>query len=631
MSDLLAFSFDLTVSPKISLAREVPDPDRAAQSWGLGWFPDVDRAAVVVKDPSSAFGDPLVGNISDWERFRSTTFVAFVRGAADRQTQEDTQPFVRAFGRRSWVIAQRGNLEPGYANRLKLGANPAFEPMGGSDTEWLLCWLMTKTLRTRARRLEEIGWSQLHQWLRKANRGGELNLVLTDGHDLIVYQDENDFSPMSWARKGPSSQRDVLAGAEIEIDLSDPRDTNRTGVLFSNRKLSGGWSALDAGQLVVVRRGAFVYDSRDQVEELNSFLLPPRSEAKTQAVEVASQQSLATVESATPTTAETPATAEPPRPATEVSDLPIAERYSSERRGTRVEIRHLTRYTYSQAVGRSRHLLRLRPVQDTQQRLLEHTLRIHPEKTEARSYEDAFGNWMTRFEISEPFKELIVESTSVVELFPLDPTQQTTAPATIPIPWMPWDRQLVQAYLLPMDLPEIQLRELFDYAMSFADRQRNDLLATLDDINRTIYRDFVYTPGFTTLETTPFEVYSTRKGVCQDFANLLICLGRLLGVPARYRTGYIHTGADYENTKQSEASHAWAELYLPRIGWVGFDPTNGCLALHDHVRVACGRNYRDATPTSGTILSGGRGEKLEIDVQVHRRSPDTSARDLSPS
>lgn len=627
MSDLLAFSFDLNVSPKISLARDEQSGDQAAQSWGLGWFPAVDRAAVVVKDPSSAFGDPLVGNISGWERFRSTTFVAFVRGAADRRTQEDTQPFVRAFGRRSWVIAQRGDLEPGYANRLKLGANPAYEPMGSTDTEWLLCWLMAQTLRTRARTLEEIGWSQLHQWLRKANRDGQLNLVLTDGHDLVVYQDENAFSPMSWARKGPSSQRDVLAGAEIKIDLSDPRDVNRTGVLFSNRQLSSGWSPLAAGQLVVVRRGAFVYDSQGEVEQLNSSLLQPSSEAPDQAVEVMSQQSTNQANAESPSGEHSE-----PRPQTPASDLPVAERYSSERHGTRIEIRHMTRYTYAEAVDRSRHTLRLRPVHDTQQKLIEHTLRIHPANTETRSYEDAFGNWMTRFDISQPFEELVVESTSVVELFPIDPSQQTTPLATIPIPWMPWDRQLVQAYLLPSDLPEIQLRELFDYAMSFADRQGNDLLATLDDINRTIYRDFVYTPGFTTLETTPFDVYSTRKGVCQDFANLLICLGRLLDVPARYRTGYIHTGADYENTKQSEASHAWAELYLPRLGWVGFDPTNGCLALHDHVRVACGRNFRDATPTSGTILSGGHGETLEIDVQVHRLSsaPESSAGDLSP-
>jgi transglutaminase-like putative cysteine protease len=74
--------------------------------------------------------------------------------------------------------------------------------------------------------------------------------------------------------------------------------------------------------------------------------------------------------------------------------------------------------------------------------------------------------------------------------------------------------------------------------------------------------------------------------------------------------GYIHTGADYANTAQGEASHAWVELYLPWTGWVGFDPTNGCLVGADHVRVACGRNYRDATPTSGTIYKGGGHESL---------------------
>jgi transglutaminase-like putative cysteine protease len=104
--------------------------------------------------------------------------------------------------------------------------------------------------------------------------------------------------------------------------------------------------------------------------------------------------------------------------------------------------------------------------------------------------------------------------------------------------------------------------------------------------------------------------------VCQDFANLLICLARLLGIPARYRVGYIYTGAQYENKVQSDASHAWTELYLPWFGWQGFDPTNGCLVGRDHVRVACGRHYRDATPTSGTILRGGGTETLSIAVRV---------------
>jgi len=88
-------------------------------------------------------------------------------------------------------------------------------------------------------------------------------------------------------------------------------------------------------------------------------------------------------------------------------------------------------------------------------------------------------------------------------------------------------------------------------------------------------------------------------------------------VPARYRVGYIHTGADYDNKIQSEASHAWAEVYLPWIGWRGFDPTNGCKVGLDHIRVAAGRTYQDATPTSGTLYKAGGGrETLEVSVRV---------------
>ena len=113
------------------------------------------------------------------------------------------------------------------------------------------------------------------------------------------------------------------------------------------------------------------------------------------------------------------------------------------------------------------------------------------------------------------------------------------------------------------------------------------------------------------LETTPWEVYVNRRGVCQDFANLLICMARVLGIPARYRVGYIFAAGRDATARRgaAEASHAWAELYLPHDGWRGFDPTNGCLVGRDHVRVACGRNFRDAAPTSGPIYRGGGRER----------------------
>jgi transglutaminase-like putative cysteine protease len=167
-----------------------------------------------------------------------------------------------------------------------------------------------------------------------------------------------------------------------------------------------------------------------------------------------------------------------------------------------------------------------------------------------------------------------------------------------------------------VELPESQLHELSEYAMSFAERNDYDLLDTLLDLNVTIFREYQYTPGSTTLFTSPFEVYASRRGVCQDFANLFIVLAQLLGLPARYVCGYLYTGPKHENARQAEASHAWAQVYLPEAGWKGFDPTNGILTQTDHVRVAVGRTFRDATPTSGTIYVGGSGETLEVAVIV---------------
>ena len=278
---------------------------------------------------------------------------------------------------------------------------------------------------------------------------------------------------------------------------------------------------------------------------------------------------------------------------------------------------HDTVYRYADAVKHSLHVYRLRPCHDLSQQVLAHELYLSVDG-ERREYEDVFGNAVTRTELIRPYHELRITSRSVVAVSP-PRTPQLMAVArrsSFPLVWMPWQRQMMTPYLLPPELPETQLTELSEFAMHFAERQENDLVRTLLDMNLTIQRDFAYVSGSTNLETTPFDVYASRRGVCQDFANLLICLARLMGVPARYRVGYIFTGTNYENKVQSDASHAWAELYLPHYGWQGFDPTNGCLVGLDHIRVAAGRNYRDATPTSGTLYKGGGAETLSIDVRV---------------
>jgi transglutaminase-like putative cysteine protease len=172
-----------------------------------------------------------------------------------------------------------------------------------------------------------------------------------------------------------------------------------------------------------------------------------------------------------------------------------------------------------------------------------------------RDYEDVFGNRVRRIAIETPFSEMMIESRSVVEVLDTDPLGfgPLRVKSTIPLVWMPWQRQVLDPYLLPPELPETELAELAEYAMSFVKRNDYDLLDTLLDINDSIYREYKYIQGATNVHTSAFDVYVNRRGVCQDFTNLFICLARLLGVPARYVCGYIYTGAEGRTSAEEAA------------------------------------------------------------------------------
>lgn len=282
----------------------------------------------------------------------------------------------------------------------------------------------------------------------------------------------------------------------------------------------------------------------------------------------------------------------------------------------RLKVRHSNHYSYTQPIVRSAHRLHLRPIHDRWQSLVEHSLVVSSDVA-AVDYEDVFGNWTTRFEINQPYSELTIAADSLVELLDADPFSFAALPnrPVFPINWMPWELKMLTPYLTPIELPETQLTELYDYAMSFVTRNNYDLLETLFAINLAIFREFDYVPASTSLETTPYEALVNKKGVCQDFANLMICLARLLNIPARYVCGYVFTGNTGSARAGSDASHAWVQLYLPNVGWKGFDPTNGVLPSTDHIRMAVGRHYRDTAPIAGTLYSSA-GETLSVDVEV---------------
>ena len=281
------------------------------------------------------------------------------------------------------------------------------------------------------------------------------------------------------------------------------------------------------------------------------------------------------------------------------------------------KIHHLTEYTYSQPVQKSSHLLKLKPVEDNFQKLVQFKLDLSIGGKQI-PYEDVFGNEVIQLELEDPYTSLKIAMTSEIRVHDFSSNDfLTLIPETfIPLVWMPWQKQMMHPYLLPPELPQYQLKELTRFAMSFVEKGNSNVIEVLKKMSDQIHQDYLYIQGETTVKTTPFEFYSSKKGVCQDFANLFICLARLLNIPARYRVGYIYTGTKEESKISSEASHAWAELYLPHMGWKGFDPTSGSLVGQDHIRMTCGRNYMDAAPVTGTLFQGGGNEILNVSVKV---------------
>ena len=615
MSQILAISSDMTASPGIRLSTATQGAP--VSGLGMAWYPSGDSEAALFKDPTDD-ADAMSRMLSDWRRFKSVVFVCHLLTDSRRRSQEDTNPFRRLHGGRTWLMAHNGSLSAelagDLATSLPLGASPVFTPLGRTDSEHAFCWLMTKVRESNATSLAEVGYATLHEWSRELNQLGTVNLVVTDGHDVVAYRDRNGFNGLSCVRRVPPHRGGELSNDAFALDL-DSAETQTT-VIFATQAMTAAvdtenddqqagvdgpaaldWKPLEHGQMLVARRGAFIWDSTNQpsrtrpgVVQTPMAPMPPEAIAATggRNWRVQADQGQA-----------------------QAPDGAVGSN------GRILTLFHRTTYRYAKPVERSEHTLRLFPVQDRTQRVHSGEVILTPAGRH-HDFEDVFGNQVRHVVVEDAYSEMTVLSTARVELLPELPlaTMPSLHLERLPMVWMPWQRQMMAPYLLPVELPEAQLRELTDYAMSFVERQNYDLVETLLDINQGIYRDFQYVTGSTRLETTPFEVLNTRKGVCQDFANLMICLARLLNIPARYRVGYIFTGGAYENKIQSDASHAWLELYLPGVGWRGFDPTNGCQVGLDHVRVACGRNYRDATPTAGTIFAGGGTETMSIDVKL---------------
>jgi transglutaminase-like putative cysteine protease/predicted glutamine amidotransferase len=573
MPNLLAMSFEGELAPSFDLRclrphRALPD------GWGIGYYPGGEPSATVLKEPAPPTTSIRSQLVQAWEHLESSVIVFHVRHATwGAITDANTQPFSRAWGRRDWLFAHAGSL----LSRPELERHATFEPVGSTDTELIFCELMNRVAECGWASIAEADLDTLRGWLKSLNELGPLTAVLCDGRDLCVYADRDGRIPVHSFAVVPPYGDLVFGDDDLEVDLTRRGVKSRRGVVLSTTPMEvngndgSSWQPLAPGHLLVVRQGAV----RAEVVK------PAAPGAPTGAWKA--RRGMA-------------------RPA------------KAEVR--RFDVRHRTVYRYERPVERSMHLFRLAPLHDRLQNVLSHEMEISVEGV-WRDYDDVFGNRVRRLVVDTPFSELAIEARSRVELLDTDPLsyRPLRARTTFPLVMMPWHQQVLRPFLLPPELPESELTELAEYAMSFVERNDGDLLDTLLDLNHSLFNDYQYVPGATTVQTGPFEVYASRRGVCQDFTNLFICLARLLGVPARYVCGYIHTRRAAD-ARQADASHAWVQVYLPEVGWKGFDPTNGLLTQTEHVRVAVGRNYRDATPTSGVIYVGGGGETLEVAVEV---------------
>ena len=590
---LLALSFDCPVSPEIEFL-ENSDSTLPCASWGFAWYSGGDSVASLIHGGAETSREVLSQTLNDWKRFNSATFMCQFSQTRVENSEQNKQPFSRKLSGREWLWMSNGEIQRTHRD----SSSPFTETLGTTGSEEAFCALLDSLSNSDQRRFADVSWNRLLLFFSESELLRQSQLCVSDGQYLIAFRGLDCEEELFVNRYTPPHRKSEIRTPLLILDIGSATDPHRSLSLVTNSHLEGDEvRSIERGGLAVLRRSTIVWDHNVSEAPSTKRLGPTVSDFSSQAGNVtqfSSNQTITTnIRSMTHT----------------LDGEPLSFR--------RLRVTHKTTYQYARPVRRSAHHFRLSPVEDEVQEV-ESSSVTYSVPTTPLFYEDTFGNRAIHLTIERAYTEFSVTSEAVVKIYALPPDDLSSnlRRAQIPLLWLPWQRQMLLPYLLPPELPETQLWELNQYAMSFVERNDYLLIETLDDMNRTIFTEYQYQSGSTNLGTTPFSVYVNRRGVCQDFANLFICLARILNIPARYRMGYIYTGGDYENKEQSDASHAWVEVYLPYLGWRGFDPTNGCFIKQDHIRVACGRSYTDATPTSGTIYKGGGKETMTIDVKV---------------
>lgn len=277
-----------------------------------------------------------------------------------------------------------------------------------------------------------------------------------------------------------------------------------------------------------------------------------------------------------------------------------------------LRIVHETRYAYAPPVVMAQHMAHLSPRTLPGQTVLAHHVSVQPEAGPLNASTDTFGNTRQFFTLQFPHASLSVVADSLVQTepplpLPDSPCWEDVLDSLVYHAGAPFDRAAEFTY----QSPYVPRSHVFaDYARSVFEPER-PLLAAAEALMARIHTEMTYASGSTVVNTPALDALAQRKGVCQDFAHVMIGCLRSLGLPARYVSGYLLTHPP-EGTPRligADASHAWAQVYCPGVGWADFDPTNNRSGLgrpgEDYVTLALGRDFGDVSPLRGVIQGGG--------------------------
>jgi len=279
---------------------------------------------------------------------------------------------------------------------------------------------------------------------------------------------------------------------------------------------------------------------------------------------------------------------------------------------TRLTITHETRYTYERPIEFGEHRLMLRPRDSHAIRVVEASMVVSPAGSKRWIF-DALGNCVCLFTPQGTSDTLSIVSKLIIDRFPapltyVRPDDPHTA---MPIVYPVEDRIVLTPFITPV--VEDPDGSVFRWVSGHLKRHDEPALDFLLRLNQSIHESFDYHSRHEEGVQAPAETLRLGSGTCRDFAWLMVEGLRWLGYASMFVSGYVNSGA----MRGAGATHAWVEVFLPGLGWVEFDPTNGLAESADLIRIAVSRRPKEAAPVSGVILGNPGRSTMKVDVDVH--------------